>query len=50
MKKILTHILTCDILSRVFQWQDIIKATVRVDSTEITVDSTLVTADGLIRE
>ena len=50
MKKILRHILTRDTLSRVFQRQDIIEATVRIDSTEITVDSTLVTADGLIRE
>jgi hypothetical protein len=50
MKKILSRILTRDILSRVFQAVDIIEATVRVDSTEITVDSTLVTVDGLIRE
>ena len=50
MKKILSRILTRDILSRVFQAVDIIEATVRVDSTEITVDSTLVTVGGLIRE
>jgi hypothetical protein len=29
---------------------DIVEATARADSTEITCDSTLVTADGLIRE
>ena len=46
----LSRILTRDTLSRVFQRQDIIEATVRADSTEITVDSTLVTADGLIRQ
>ena len=50
MEKILSRILTRDTLTRVFQRQDIIEATVRADSTEITVDSTLVTADGLIRE
>ena len=50
MRKLLSRILTRDILSRVFQAVDIIEATVRVDSMEITVDSTLVTADGLIRE
>ena len=42
--------LTRDTLARVFQRLDIIAATVRADSTEITVDSTLVTVDGLIRE
>jgi hypothetical protein len=50
MKKILRRILARDILSRVFQRVDIIEATVRSDSAETTVDSTLVTADGLLRE
>jgi hypothetical protein len=50
MKKILSRILTRDTLARVFQRLDIIVATVRADSAEITVDSTLVRADGLIRE
>ena len=50
MQKILRHIMTRDMLSSVFQRQDILEATMRVDSTQITVDSTLVTADGLIRE
>jgi len=50
VKKILSRILTRDTLSRVFQAVDIIVSTVRTDSTEITVDSTLVTVDGLIRE
>jgi hypothetical protein len=50
MRKILSEILTRDTLSRVSQRQDIIDDTVRADSTEITVDSTLVMADGLIRE
>ena len=50
MKKILSRILARDILSRVFQDVDIIDATARADSTEITCDSTFVTADGLIIE
>jgi hypothetical protein len=50
MEKILSRILTRDTLSRLFQRQDIDEVTARADNTEITCDSTFVTADGLIRE
>ena len=50
MKKILTNILTRDILSKVFRGQETDEATARADSIEITCDSTFVTADGLIIE
>ena len=50
MKQILTNILTRDILSKVLRGQETDEATARVDSTEITMDSTFVTADGLIIE
>jgi hypothetical protein len=50
VKNILTNILTRDILSKVFLGRETDEAQARADSTEITVDSTFVTADGLIRE
>jgi hypothetical protein len=50
VKHILTNILTRNILSKVFLDQETDEAQARADSTEITVDSTFVTADGLVIE